>query len=517
MPSYIENSSLTRAVATPPPDLSSHLPHGVPANLGASADWTPRQLTELLSQILQAVYPHTFFWSGERLVEMGDAGTLKSVTAARLWALVNGQVYFEQRGSRRGLPQGYGSMVLEHAQFLFPALRAVRHAPFLTRAGWLAILPGYYAEDRIYLLYPDDALPITVDRDAAGKILKHYMSDFAYAHPYSWVTHLAMLVEPALLPYMDAPAPMELAQAPDARAGKSTASRLPAIVALGTMPAEAPLPANPVELPYTLAANLEHLSAILFLDNLPDGWMISSADLERLLTACGPVLMRKARSGSHLRVDARLTSIFGSGNRVMFTGGMTRRVVIMQLQPQPADKVYRVKDYDKTVLADRARLLGTIVWALDEWHRRGRPTPTKQFASFQRWSSVVGGVVSVLVEAWDPGFDGMALVESWLDSLGRLASPEDEDWEALLDVWPRIDADKYKPLTSAELVDLVGQLELPFLSAEMGDNPGAAAQRLGRYLTKRVKTAQATGSTIIAKGRDTHNRSIYYPVKVTGS
>ena len=229
---------LPRATPAPPPDRASVIPSGpLPVPLGPLGDWTPRDLTTRLAAILAVVLAHTVFVAaGGRLVELVN-GSLRPVTVASIWARLSCLVVFAGKGgSHRSLPREYGTMVVEHARYLFWPLRGVRYCPFVTRDGELAEEPGYYPADQLYLHYPDGARPALIHQGDARRILSLYLDDFVFRDIDSAITILAMYVEPFLLPHVDAPSPMYVVQAPDARAGKSTASRGPGIVALGRMP-----------------------------------------------------------------------------------------------------------------------------------------------------------------------------------------------------------------------------------------------------------------------------------------
>jgi hypothetical protein len=482
----------------------------LPCDLGPISNYPAGHLARHVATIVNAALPGRY-WSGRGGLLRYDAngGALVPVSATDAWATANALVTFSAGAppnqTHRPLPREYGPMVVAHAPSLFPPLQTVRAAPFLLPDGRMAVEAGYYRGAGILLHYPDGRVPIVPGPrpGCAKEILRALLGEFEWDGWFPLIGALAMLVEPLLVTWIAGPKPLYLIRAANQRAGKSTLGRLPGLLALGRRPEHHGLPQNAIELPFSLAASLARLQSMLFLDNVPDGWLISSPELERLLTATGLVPMRPARSGRNIEVDPTLATFVLTGNRVTVTGGMKRRVVPIELRAQPAGRRYAHPDYDAWVLAERPAILGALVWAIDEWVRQGCPEPERRYDSFPRWSHAVGGVVAVLYDEIHATGNGRAAVSEWFRQLGEQPSPEDNDWRVLFAAWTKeteILGGVAAGWSAAKFLEVADALELPFVRERVGTgNEKSRVIKMGDYLATLARDLNVVGGIAITR------------------
>ena len=461
------------------------------------------QILMELFQVLEVRFAGELFVNDDDKLVKLMKGQLKPVSASAFWALAAGHVTYMDGGELKDLPRNYADHLHARAGEFFPPLRTVLTAPFMNSIRGIAVESGYYPGERVLLASPE--IP-DLSLEQALEVFKELLGDFRFADNDSALGAIALFLEPFVLVAVNGPAPMYMVFANRWSAGKTTLASGAGALALGVVPDAHGLPKSAVELPYSLAASLSQPTSFLFMDNLPDGYVIDSSDMERLITARGKVRLRPARSGSHLSIDTLLTTLVATANSPKVAGGMARRTVFIGLQPQPTGKQYRLYPYEACILRDRARYLGAVVAVLRAWREAGCPKPDGRFDGFPEWSGIVPGLVSMVAPAFGLG---MPDVEAWLKGLNAQVPGDERDWAELTKNWPAQNGQAIWCQTTM-LLEKIDMLSLPVITEKLGHGSERSRQiKLGSMLTARVRTMLVAGDCVIMKRVNSNNTSEY--------
>ena len=484
----------------------------------------PGGRVELVARALCHFNPDRFYCRNGRLVEVDPlTGRVLLVSATRAWALAAPCLPLFAVGRQKTIPRDYGPLLVAHAARCFPPLKGVRSFPFVTPEKTVARRPGYYKDTGILLRYPErDVVPAPVSEGAARELLQSHLKDFSYEDGWSTLSVLVILAEVVVAVAIGAPAPLHMIRAHDVRAGKTTLGAMLVALFLGCRPSFHGLPRNEVELPYSVAATLDATPApVLLLDNLPDGWVLADPLLERLFSASGPVPMRRAKSAGNIEPDPTMTTFIATANRIGFSGGMRRRVSVVQLQQQPPDKRFPYPDIVGQVLKARMDLIGAVLTGFLRWRAAGFPEPQNLYPSFVLWSRWAGGLTASLAElyfdhsAGRPGV-GLYWVDEWLGQLGTESSPEDESWASVLGAWDRnARTGAWKPLSAKQVLELAETVEAEHLLDQAGNSVLEKSRqiRLGIHLAKLAKSGRVVAGVRVVCTEHGNNRS-YTPEEV---
>ncbi len=92
-----------------------------------------------------------------------------------------------------------------------------------------------------------------------------------------------------------------------------------------------------------------------------------------------------------VRIEARSTTLYGTGNNLVLSGDMTRRAVVAQLDPlleRPELRQFTSNPVDD-VLADRGRYVAAALMVVRAYMVAGSPDTAPRLASFEGWSDTV--------------------------------------------------------------------------------------------------------------------------------
>ena len=511
--------------ATPQPHLA---PQEGPFEIEGKPFKTAEELTDEVSEKLQLTQPGVFY--ADASVKRTGAGVLRlvdgvseQVGSTGLWSELQKAATFvaplpnaDGEDERDDAPvrhtpisRDFANWICNRAGEFFPSLRGLRSAPFLGPDGRVARTPGYYAETGLYLACRQPRTDV-LSPERVGQFFQGLLGDFNFADNQSKLSGLALLFEPFVRPAIIGPTPMHAIQATGIRAGKTYFADIGAGIATGRQIPKQGLPKNEVELPYTIAANLQATKGFALLDNLPDDWCLDSPDLERILTARGPVHIRPARSGQIVAIDTSLVTWALTANQLSLAGGMARRVNPIRLQRQPPDRTYRYPDLHLRVVREHPGVTNAMMWPIEEWIRRGRPEPTSTFPSYPEWSDIVGGVLSVVAEVM--GLGGMEAINRWLDGLALQMPPEETEAVLLFEHWLATWPAQWMS-SKRVLALLVDTLDLTALATRFAAGKAHGRNiKLGKWLKGLSDSGASVGTGWTLRRRNGQGGSEYLPV-----
>lgn len=359
-----------------------------------------------------------------------------------------------------------------------PPLRSIVGCPMVTTVGDLLTTPGYDAPSQTYLDAPHVKAPRS-DQAAARSAAVAIMAPFGQ-FPFQTseegeeegdrANALALMITPFLRQYIGAPAPLAVVEAPTPGTGKTLLARSLLSVStpgLRMMSVDTRERGAEEEMGKALVATLSGAPAAVVLDNLRGS--VGSSILESLLTTPdGIVEARLLGSSTNVVLDASVLTMAATGNNAMFGRDMARRCYFIRLdagvEAPDARGGFEIADLEGHVRAHRCEMLRGVLCILSAWIDAGRPEGSGRKGSFERWASILSGVLEFV------GFDGFLSSDA---HRADAADPETLAWRGFVSVW----AERFAgaPCHARDLVGLAVDAEI------VADSPGAS-RSLGRKL-----------------------------------
>jgi hypothetical protein len=222
-------------------------------------------------------------------------------------------------------------------------------------------------------------------------------------------------------------APMHASRAPTAGTGKSFLWDTVAAIAIGQPMPVMSTGASEEETEKRLGAAMLAGQPLISIDNISGelGGDALCQIIER------PVVeIRILGRSERVRIEARGTSTFATGNNFVILGDMCRRVITTNLDTQMEQPEFRQFDFDpvERVLANRGAYIAAALTICRAYFVAGRPGKAPQLASFEGWSDTVR---SALI--WLDRADPVKSMES-----ARAEDPERVELGEMLEAWARV-------------------------------------------------------------------------------
>jgi hypothetical protein len=270
-------------------------------------------------------------------------------------------------------------------------VEAIMRAPFVRYDGSICDTPGYDAAS--FTLYapsePFPPIPEAPTKEGAFEALqrlREVVSEFPwkdgtsettfFAHVFSEVTRMAC-----------ANCPMFWYTAPRAGEGKTLLSELPSLIVHGAEPSLHPWVAGE-EMRKMLTAALHSGERSILLDNAQTGSKIRTVDLCAFLTTAN-WSDRKLGETESLTIPNRAV-LAATGNNVTPTGDLARRSFVIRLDAnmqRTRDRVFKIENLKKYVLANRATLLVDALTILKAYYTTGKlEQKLVALPSFEDWT-----------------------------------------------------------------------------------------------------------------------------------
>jgi putative DNA primase/helicase len=270
-------------------------------------------------------------------------------------------------------------------------VEAIMRAPFVRYDGSICDTPGY--DEASFTLYapseefpPIPEAPTRDDAFEALQRLREVVSEFPWKDGTSETTFLAHVFSEVTRMACER-CPMFWYTAPRAGEGKTLLSELPSLIVHGAEPSLHPWVGGE-ELRKMLTAALHSGERSILLDNAQTGSKIRTVDLCAFLTSVN-WSDRKLGETESLTIPNRAV-LAATGNNVTPTGDLARRSFVIRLDAnmqRTRDRVFKIEDLKKYVLANRATLLVDVLTILKAYYTTGRlEKKLVALPSFEEWT-----------------------------------------------------------------------------------------------------------------------------------
>ena len=356
-------------------------------------------------------------------------------------------------------PRDAARDMLAYPDLHLPMLEGVISTPVFGRQGALVMTDGYHQDDRVWLTSDSslnlEALPDgpTAEDIAAARtlLIDDLLVDFPFVDESDRAHAIAAMLLPFVRRMIDGPSPMHLIEAPTMGSGKGLLANLISIIATGTACEARTLPENEDELRKMLTAELMKGRPIILLDNANDRKQLHSSSLASVLTS---VRWTDRKLGESVMASVPNHAVWlMTANNPNLHLELTRRCIRVRIDPR-VDRPWKRTSFKHPEITtwakeSRSALVRAILTMIRAWMVAGKPLDPARLGSFERWSSVIGGILHV---ASVPGFLAN------LDQLYEAADIEGQAWREFTAAWWQ--AFKGEPKKVSELNQFCEEREL---------------------------------------------------------
>jgi hypothetical protein len=402
------------------------------------------------------------------------------------------------------------TLLARAGEWKFPKVAGVISTPTMRPDGTILSQEGYDESTQLLLLGsptlpPIPEAPTLQDAKEAKARLEDLLSEFEFVSEVGRAVALSALITPIVRGAFSV-TPAHVAQAPVAGSGKSFLWDIVAAIAIGQPMPVMSAGGNQEETEKRLGSALMAGQPLISIDNV--NGLLGGDALCQIIER--PIVdIRILGKSECMRIEARGTSVFATGNNINLVGDVCRRALIAQLDPQierPELRVFKGNPV-KTVLADRGFYIACALTICRAYVIAGRPGRADRLASFEDWSDTVRSPLIWLGTA-DP-------VESM--EIARAEDPELSALKALLLAWSEVIGLGWgSRVTLQDIIDLADSVDLqsgasgqpqavsryPQLAqavkAVASGRRGLDAAALGQW-AKRVKGRFAEGLRLVNK------------------
>lgn len=338
----------------------------------------------------------------------------------------------EQQVNQTNPPYETATTVMARAgEWRFKAITGVISTPTMRPDGSLLTMQGYDDATGLLLVEPPPMpgipdQPTKEDALAALEVLEELLGGFPFVDDVSKSCALSAIITPILRGAFLV-TPMHASRAPTAGSGKSYLWDIVAAIAIGQLMPVMSTGANVEETEKRLGAALMSGQPLISIDNISGelGGDALCQIIER------PVVeLRILGRSERVRIEARGTSTFSTGNNFVVIGDLTRRVIAVNLDAEVERPELRQFDFDpvERVLADRGKYIAAALTIGRAYVAAGRPGLLPRLASFEAWSDLVRSALVWLGKA-----DVVESMES-----ARADDPERGELGELLEAWAKV-------------------------------------------------------------------------------
>jgi putative DNA primase/helicase len=312
-----------------------------------------------------------------------------------------------------------------------PAIRGVISAPTMRSDGSLLTEQGYDDVTGLLLVEPPPmpGIPGKPTREDALKalaLLESLLTGFPFVDDIARACALSAMITPVVRGAFSV-TPLHASRAPTAGSGKSFLWDIVAAIAIGQPMPVMSTGADTEETEKRLGAALLAGQPLISLDNISSelGGDALCQIIER------PVVeVRILGRSERVRIEARGTSLFATGNNFVVVGDVCRRVITTNLDPAMEQPELRQFDFDPVdrILENRGKYIAAALTICRAYFVAGRPNQANKLASFEGWSDTVR---SALI--WLGKEDPVKSMEN-----ARAEDPERVELSNMLEAWSAV-------------------------------------------------------------------------------
>jgi len=300
---------------------------------------------------------------------------------------------------------------------------------FLTTQGYNVAARAFYQPPAGFRLPPIPEAPTAEDIRNAGDLLWSPISEF----PFTSDAEIAHTIGAMLLPFVrdliDGPTPLHLISKPEKGTGASLLCDVISLIATGRTAPAGVQPHNDEEARKRITAALISGSQIVMLDNVK---RLEGASLAAALTSMTWTDRLLGQSAT-VQIPVRCLWL-ATANNPAVSGEIARRVVRIRLDAKredPGTRTFEIPDLRGWCHKYHAHLVAAALTLVKAWMRAGRPSGSATLGSYERWASVIGGILDVAGfpdflanrtafndEANTEDADAIAFVKAWLARYG---------------------------------------------------------------------------------------------------
>jgi hypothetical protein len=437
------------------------------------------------SAVLRANDPPSLFVRDDRLVRVKtveDAGRIDDLSEDAMYGHLARTASWKKAtrsGPTHALPPkqlAKDMLAIPHPNV--PVLHGVIETPVFGQRGHLLATSGYHADDAVWVQCPSSLAgcsppphPTAAEIAAArALLLDDLLVDFQFAALSDRAHAVAGMLLPFVRPMIPGCTPMHLIEAASPGTGKGLLADAISVLSTGQNCAPTTVPRDDAEVRKKITAMLMMAPPVVLLDNVTHH--LNSADLASALTA-DPWQDRLLGANRIIRLPNKATWLLTANNPTT-TLEIARRSVRIRIEPgtdQPWLRTgFKHNPLRQWIHDSRGRLVHAVLVLVQAWVVAGRPVGNRVLGSFEAWSNVIGGILTV---AGIPGF-----LEN-LENLYETADAEGRQWRALCSRW--WEAHQGQKVNATEIYKLADAHQL--LGSVLGDKGDrAAAIRLGKAL-----------------------------------
>lgn len=284
----------------------------------------------------------------------------------------------------------------------YAPLDQIAHAPFVRPDGTICIEAGYDEATRTMLILTQALAgldvpehPTSFQVKQAVEFLQWWLTDILNKMPDagSRANTLGLLLTP-FTRGMYPTAPLAVIDGVDAGVGKGILMDLFSQVWKGTASTPQSYNDSDDENRKMIFSAVRSGADLIWLD---EAHFLQGGSLSKNLTA--PVIEERILGVSQIAAFPNRITWVSSGNQVQMKGDIFRRVYRIRIEPNGPwldreQTTFTIPDIQNWTSKNRGKLLSAVLTIIRSWHLAGRPEVTKDFASFNEWQGIVGGILA---------------------------------------------------------------------------------------------------------------------------
>ena len=313
-----------------------------------------------------------------------------------------------------------------------PVLSRIVTAPVLGPDSRLTSSTGYHAAGKVfYRPLPGFYIPAIPEAPTAEDVadavaaLREPFAEFPFMDDASTANLIAALLTPFVRDVIDGPTPLFLISKTQRGTGGTLLCDAISTITTGQPASVIPPSKDDAELDKRITGAVAAGRPIILLDNVDE---LRGTTLAAVLTGrqWGGRLLY-----SNDTVDVAPRCLWlANGNNPQASGELTRRIVYVRMVAPVANPAarqnFRIPDLIPWCMKNRAALVAAILTIIRAWIVAGRPGGVPLMGSFDSWSRIVGGILTVA------GVDGFLANR---ESLDEDANDEDAAIRELVEDW----------------------------------------------------------------------------------